>query len=237
MADTPSGAGRFTLFLGIAAAAGLVFGPFLTRFEVIPPMAGFAAFALGGLLGVITFVVGLIGAARRGVVSAGPVLVVGLLVSGVFMSVVVPTRSLPRINDISTDILNPPQFVIADSLPGNQGRDMRYPGKEFAEQQRRSYPQLEGLKINAPPQQVFQHVVATAREMPDWEITRNDSAARALEAVSTSKWFRFKDDLVIEVRADNGGSIVQMRSKSRNGKGDAGANATRIKAFFAKLEG
>jgi uncharacterized protein (DUF1499 family) len=236
MADAPSGTGRFTMFLGIAATAGLVGAPLLTRYNVIPPLAGFGAFALGGLLGLLTLVLGLIAAVRRGVVSAGPVLVGGLLLTGVFMAVALPARSYPRINDITTDIANPPQFVIAGSLPGNQGRDMRYPGAEFAEQQRAGYPTLAALKVNAPPDQVFQRVVTVAREMPTWEITRNDAATRALEGVATSKWFRFKDDFVIEVRPDNGGSIVQMRSKSRIGKGDVGANAARIAAFFAKLQ-
>ena len=47
--------------------------------------------------------------------------------------------------------------------------------------------------------------------------------------------FSEADDFVIEVRPNGTGSIVQMRSKSRQGKGDVGANAARIKALFAKL--
>ena len=67
------------------------------------------------------------------------------------------------------------------------------------------------------------------------EITRSDPAAHALEGISTTRLFRFHDDFVVEVRADDGGSVVQMRSKSRDGKGDIGANAARIKALFAQL--
>jgi hypothetical protein len=41
---------------------------------------------------------------------------------------------------------------------------------------------------------------------------------------------------VVEVRPrDDGGSTVAMRSKSRLGKGDLGANARRIRAFLADL--
>jgi uncharacterized protein (DUF1499 family) len=236
MADTQPRAGRVTLFLGIAAAVGILGGPLLARFEVLSPIAGFAAFALGGLLGLVTFVAALVAIVRRGFVSAGPALVLGLLVSGVFMAIALPGRGVPRINDITTDTVNPPQFVIAGSLSGNEGRDMRYPGAEFAAQQKDGYPTLAPLKIDAPPDDVFQRVITAARDMPAWEITRNDAATRTLEGVSTSKWFRFKDDFVIEVRPSNGGSIVEMRSKSRTGRGDIGANAARIQAFFSRLQ-
>ena len=40
---------------------------------------------------------------------------------------------------------------------------------------------------------------------------------------------------VIEVRPGDHGSVVAMRSKSRDGKGDIGANAKRIEALFAQL--
>jgi uncharacterized protein (DUF1499 family) len=47
--------------------------------------------------------------------------------------------------------------------------------------------------------------------------------------------FRFVDDIVVRVRPSNGGSIVDVRSKSRDGRGDMGANAARIRAFRDKL--
>jgi len=235
MANAAAGAGRITLFLGIAAVVGVLGGPLLARLGVVAPLAGFGIFALGGLLGLLTLIAALIAVVRRGFVSAGPALVLGLVVTGIFMVIALPGRGFPRINDITTDVNNPPQFVIASSLPGNEGRDMRYPGTDFATQQIAGYPDLAALKMTAPPDQVFQRVVATARQMPGWEITRNDTAARTVEGVATSGWFRFKDDFVIEVRPDNGASVVQMRSKSRDGRGDIGANAARIKTFFASL--
>ena len=54
-------------------------------------------------------------------------------------------------------------------------------------------------------------------------------------AVKTDATSSAQDDFVVEVRPQDGGSVVQMRSKSRDGKGDVGANAARIKAFFEKL--
>ena len=83
---------------------------------------------------------------------------------------------------------------------------------------------------------IASRVEAAAKQMPNWEILRSDPGAHVLEGVATSSLFRFKDDFVVEVRAQDNGSVVQMRSKSRDGKGDIGANAARIKAFFAKLQ-
>lgn len=113
---------------------------------------------------------------------------------------------------------------------------MNYPGASFAEQQRAGYSDLAPLRLGISPDEAFKRVEAAAREIPTWEITRSDPAAHAIEGVDTTRLFRFKDDFVIEVRAQDGGSLVQMRSKSRDGKGDIGANAARIAAFFAKLK-
>jgi uncharacterized protein (DUF1499 family) len=142
---------------------------------------------------------------------------------------------VPPINDITTDMSSPPQFVKAGTLSANQGRDMKYPGNSFADQQRAGYPDLAPLQLNVPPAEAFKRVEAAAKQMPAWEITRVDAAAYALEGTATTRLFRFQDDFVVEVRPQASGSVVQMRSKSRDGKGDVGANAARIRAFFANL--
>jgi len=41
----------------------------------------------------------------------------------------------------------------------------------------------------------------------------------------------FKDDVVIRVRTNAEGSLVDLRSVSRVGRSDLGANAARIRAF------
>jgi uncharacterized protein (DUF1499 family) len=56
-----------------------------------------------------------------------------------------------------------------------------------------------------------------------------------LEAISVSRVFRFIDDVVVRVRPEGSGSRIDMRSKSRVGKGDLGANAARIEDFMLAL--
>jgi len=53
--------------------------------------------------------------------------------------------------------------------------------------------------------------------------------------VATSDLCRFHDDFAVRVRPDDGGAVVDMRSKSRDGKGDLGANAERIRSFLVDI--
>jgi uncharacterized protein (DUF1499 family) len=233
MAEGAPHASWWAALIGGAAAVGLVGGPLLAHLYVVPAMAGFILFDLGGLLGIAALIAGVLAAVRGGGLGFG--LALGVLISATFLAVAVPARKFPPINDITTDITNPPPFVKAATLDCNVGRNLVYPGATFAERQRAGYPDLGPLTMKMSPDEAFRRAAAVAREMPAWEITRVDPAARALEGVATSWLFRFQDDFVVEVRSQGDVSVVQMRSKSRDGKGDIGANAARIKAFFARL--
>jgi uncharacterized protein (DUF1499 family) len=234
MADATSGAARWASLLATAGVAALVVGPLLAHFRILPAIGGFVMFDLGGLMGLMALVLGIVAAVRGAGVGRG--LLLGGAVTVVFVAIAAPSGKYPPINDITTDTTNPPQFAKAATLDANQGRDMKYPGASFAAQQGAGYPDLAPLRLPVPPDQAFQRVEAAAKQMPNWEILRTDATAHTLEGVATSSLFRFKDDFVVEVRPQDGGSVVEMRSKSRDGKGDIGANAARIKAFFAKLQ-
>lgn len=236
MAQRASGVTRWTVRLGGAAIVAYIGGPLLAHLGVVPALGGFALFGLGGLLGLIAGVLGLIALARGAGAAALPGLIPGGVVAVWFVVTAAGGRGYPRINDITTNTQQPPQFVQAVSQPANAGRDMSYPGESFAQQQRAGYPTLVGLPMPGAPDEVYHRMVAAAKQMPTWQITRDDPAAHALEGIDTTRLFRFQDDFVIEVRSQNGGSIVEMRSKSRDGKGDIGANAKRIEAFFAQLK-
>ena len=138
------------------------------------------------------------------------------------------------INDITTTPDDPPSFRRVALLPENRGRDMTYPGRNISTQ-RRAYPELKPILRSDPPESAYEAVLAAARRMPRWNIIGVDAAARVVEVVVTSAMLRFKDDVVIEVRAKGTGSAVHMRSKSRSGRGDLGVNAARIRAFTEEL--
>lgn len=68
-----------------------------------------------------------------------------------------------------------------------------------------------------------------------WEIAAEDPSAGRIEATATTRWFRFKDDVIVRVAAQGAGSRIDVRSKSRIGRSDLGANAKRIRAYVQKL--
>lgn len=131
------------------------------------------------------------------------------------------------INDVSTNLEQPPKFRILD-VP-----DL---SEEFKTIIKEGYPNLKPLALpGVEPTAVFTAAVNAAKGMSRWEITHADDKDLSIEGVATTFFLRFKDDFTIIIAADGGGSVVNMRSRSRVGKGDMGANAKRIEAFFEML--
>jgi uncharacterized protein (DUF1499 family) len=71
-----------------------------------------------------------------------------------------------------------------------------------------------------------------------WAIAKVDTAAGILEATETSRFFRFKDDVIVRARPapDGNGTLVDMRSISRVGGSDVGMNAKRVREFLGDLQ-
>ena len=97
------------------------------------------------------------------------------------------------------------------------------------------HPDLDTLSVAAPREAVYDAALALAKE-EGWQVIARDPAAGQFEAVATTRILRFKDDVVVRVRGDETSAEVDMRSKSRVGKGDFGANAKRIGTFLSKLD-
>jgi uncharacterized protein (DUF1499 family) len=142
------------------------------------------------------------------------------------------------IHDITTDTGNAPQFeaVLAARKAANAAPS-DYPGSgpETAAIQKRAYPDIAPLVLKEPPPQAFALALATAQAMPRWTIDASDPARGRIEASARTLWMGFTDDVVIRIIADGAGSRVDMRSLSRIGRGDFGANAARIRTYLAAL--
>jgi uncharacterized protein (DUF1499 family) len=235
-----SAAARYGSTLGIAAAILGVVGVSCASLDLIPPIGGFVlvVLALGlSLVGFVTSIVGYLatspGRNREGRSAA----VRGLaLTAMVLVAILVPAskgRGVPRINDITTDTEDPPAFVAA--LDANPGRDMSYPAG-FAEQQNEGYQDLASLVVGYAPPAAYERVRAALAGMPRMEIIGENRAEGRIEATETSALFHFADDIVVRIRPyAEGGSRVDVRSKSRVGKGDLGVNANRIRTLFARI--
>lgn len=144
-------------------------------------------------------------------------------------------QQVPPIHDISTDTTNPPAFVAVLPLRAGAANPPEYPGVEVAALQREAYPDLMTLELANTEDEVFaaaQQVV----EASGWELVDADTNAGRIEAVASTRWFGFKDDVVIRLQPGRAGStLVDVRSKSRVGRSDVGANAARIRGFLAAL--
>ena len=101
---------------------------------------------------------------------------------------------------------------------------------------RSGYGPIGPIKERLDPAAAFARVTEVAKASPTWTITYTDPATNTLEVVATSKLWHFNDDVVIQIRpTPDGASLIEMRSKSRDGIGDFGVNARRIRRFFDRI--
>ena len=142
--------------------------------------------------------------------------------------------SLPFIHDISTDTENPPPFVDVVPLRAGAANPVEYPGEDVAKQQRQAYPDLRTLELSIPAAEMFSRALDVSREMR-WDIVAAKPDEMRIEATATTLWFGFKDDVVIRIEPTASGSRLDIRSKSRLGRSDVGANAARIRVFVNAL--
>jgi uncharacterized protein (DUF1499 family) len=96
------------------------------------------------------------------------------------------------------------------------------------------YPDLQPQRFNLPPERVFDMALETSKAM-GWDLIETDRDRGVIEAVATTRLLRFKDDVTVTITRDGAATMVNVRSHSRAGKGDLGANARRIRSFQAEL--
>jgi uncharacterized protein (DUF1499 family) len=140
---------------------------------------------------------------------------------------------LPHIHDVSTDTQEPPTFAALLEQRKNAPNSLDYT-PDVAAQQKQGYPDVMPLALKLPPAQAFARAERAARDM-GWELQFSDPAALRIEATATTLLFGFKDDVVVRIRAEGEGSRVDVRSVSRVGGSDFGANAKRVRAYLDKL--
>ena len=119
---------------------------------------------------------------------------------------------------------DPPPFVSLMEARKQAPNGFAYGGPAIAAEQQKGYPDLKPLVVKQPPKEVVQRAIDAARAM-GWEIVASDAAAGRIEATDTTAWFGFKDDIVVRIRPEGEGSRVDVRSVSRVGLSDLGANA------------
>ena len=143
-------------------------------------------------------------------------------------------KGTANIHDITTDYFDPPQFVALMPVRQQSPNGFAYGGEKVAKVQQQAYPDIKSLIVKTPPPETMQNAIDAARSL-GWQVVSSDTPSGRMEATDTSLWFGFKDDVVVRIRPEGTGSRVDVRSVSRVGSGDVGANAKRVRKFLAKL--
>lgn len=225
---------------GLALLAGLMValaGPG-TRWGWWHFSTGFSIVRWGAYLGIVAAIVCAVALFRAWGERGRWLAVAGLVIA--FIAFVVPwnyrrsAAGVPPIHDITTDTRNPPAFVAVAPLRADAPNPVAYEGEEVARQQREAYPDVQPLMLALPLSQAFNESLAVARNR-GWEIVDSNMEEGRIEATAETPWFGFKDDVVIRVTSASGISRVDVRSVSRVGRGDMGANARRIRDFLEHL--
>ena len=176
------------------------------------------------------------GTTRRGLAIAAIGGLCGILAYALPASMLNKARSVPRIHDITTDTQNPPRFI--DIMPLREKAKARnsivYGGAKIAALQMKGYPDIKPLETAIPVRTAFNAALAVATDL-GWQIIASIPGDGRIEATDTTFWFGFTDDVVIRITARTVGSRIDIRSVSRVGRSDVGANAARIRLFFTAL--
>ena len=223
----------------VAGVLMLVSSGLGTRFGVWHYRTGLTMLRYAAYVGMAALVLCIVAALLTRSQSSGRwVLVLSLFASaatfGVPYSLSRGARRVPPIHDITTDTVDPPAFVAILPLRATATNAAVYAGDSIAALQRAAYPDIQPRKLAMSPRDAFDRAVIAAKAL-GWEIVAGDSPTGRLEATATTTWFGFKDDVVVRIRAADSGSVVDVRSVSRVGRSDVGANAARIRAYLAEL--
>lgn len=154
--------------------------------------------------------------------------VIGLLIQSV------KAKSLPFLHQVSTDTINPPPFQAIVALRGEGSNPLKYDSEKLAPLQQTAYPEVQPIISELNTEQAFDKAAEIAMDL-GWEIVAQNAEQGIIEAVDTTLLWGFKDDVAIRIQATDTGSKIDLRSISRIGGTDLGANADRVKNFISKF--
>ena len=168
-------------------------------------------------------------------------LLIGLVLIAYPLYVGVKAYKLPAIYDITTDPIDPPRFDAIARLRPRDANPVTYAGLYTAEQQRTAYSDIEPDMTSVSPQEAYDAAmkVITKRK---WHVVDarppQGTAPRdgLIEAIARTPILGFRDDVAVRVRATHEGARIDVRSASRYGRHDLGANAARVRALIEDID-
>jgi len=235
-----SRASRFVFAGACVAVLMLLVGALGSRYGLWPFLVGFYFLFAGILVALICAIWGiaaLVFLRGKGRIEARAPFVYGTILSALVLAIMfvqfLDASRLPAIHDISTDSAEPPEFDRLIAVRGTTSNDLTYTDAE-RQQQAMAYPEIKTMHTRRDLSESFDRVLVVAKTL-GWEIVNSDRRSGIVESTATTFWFGFKDDVVIRIREENGGTLIDLRSVSRVGMSDLGANAERIARFLAEF--
>ena len=149
-------------------------------------------------------------------------------------------QSLPKINDVTTDAVNPPAFVAIAKLRAKGANAVAYRGAAFAKAQSAAYPDIKAIELNRTVDEAFEVASDAVRHLklnvvgqdaPDLKNGRPGT----IEIMDRSLILGIYDDLVIRVSGDEESARIDVRSASRYGSFDLGSNAEHVRQLLKDI--
>lgn len=225
----------------------LVTGPLGYKFSIVPLQPSLVSLLIAVAGGALVFLIGLVYlviAIRSGLGRNRNLVIVSMILGLVPVGIMGPQMAaagdVPPIHDITTDTANPPEFVAIVSLRKDAPNGYEYgvseawPAEKLGAATMEAYPGLQPIESGLSVAEAVDRTEAVLQAM-GLKIVAVDKAAGLVEATATTFWFGFKDDMVVRIVGDGEGSIIDLRSMSRVGQSDVGANAARITDFVDRF--
>jgi uncharacterized protein (DUF1499 family) len=234
---------RLALFSLAVGAIAVI----LARSQTVDPTATLSVFSAAVLVaclallfaGTAAVVIWRTGRRGAGIVASGVFLAALLLCYPAYLAA--NALRLPLLNDVSTDLVDPPQFSRSKiALAARGERTPAVPPPQARQEQRLAYPNIQPILLDQEADEAYQ-LVLRAIATRGWRIVEQTPPGGRIgvghiDAIDRSLIMGFPADVTIRMRPLAGQTRVDVRSASRVGRHDYGSNAERIAKFAAEIQ-
>ncbi len=235
---------RLSIFALAIAAVAIA----LSRIRASDPAAVLTVFGAALVMAAFAALLAIVAASviwrdgLRGVQQAasGFALAAALLAYPVYLAAL--AFALPPINEVSTDLKAPPALLLsAKAREARAGYEPPPASEETRDAQRAAYPDISTVMVEMDSTQAYQLALSVASDL-GWRVVDseppnlNGDGAALIEATARSLFFGFVTDIAIRIRPGATETAIDVRSVSRLGGHDFGANAGRVRKFIAAVK-
>lgn len=144
----------------------------------------------------------------------------------------------PPLTEVQTTPGEPLNFKMLNTVRPADANPLHPADDSHAEEQEEAYPDIGPMLLERSAPEVFS-IVQEAVERLGWNIALSEppgeSGVGHIEATTRSLIMGLTDDVIVQVKGDDAHAVIDVRSVSRYGSRDLGANAERVRRLFAEV--